>query len=97
MDFVLMREDYQLAKPHPEPYLAGLKRFGASADETLVVEDSARGLQSAVAAGIDCAIVYNEFAKAHDFSQASYRIGSLSELTDIVVGAARFGGAVGFG
>ena len=30
MDFVLVREDYELAKPHPEPYLAGLKRFGAS-------------------------------------------------------------------
>ena len=30
MEFVLVREDYKLAKPHPEPYLAGLKRFGAT-------------------------------------------------------------------
>ena len=84
MDFVVVREDYELAKPHPEPYLTGLKRFGATKEETLVVEDSARGLSSAVAAGIDCAIVYNEFAKDHDFSQASYRIGNLSELKDII-------------
>lgn len=85
MDFVLVREDYTLAKPHPEPYLTGLKRFGAAKEETLVVEDSSRGLNSAVAAGIDCAIVYNHFTKSHDFSQASYRIESLIELKDIIL------------
>ncbi len=85
MDFVLVREDYKLAKPHPEPYLTGLKRFGATKEETLVVEDSSRGLSSAVAAGIDCTIVYNEFTKSHDFSQARYRIDTLSELKGIVL------------
>ncbi|MER6291154.1 HAD family hydrolase [Streptomyces sviceus] len=84
MDFVIVREDYELAKPHPEPYLAGLKRFGAAREEALVVEDSARGLASAVAAGIDCAVVHNEFTKDNDFSQASYRIDSLSELKGII-------------
>ena len=69
MDFVLVREDYQRAKPHPEPYLTGLKRFGATKEETLVVEDSARGLSSAVAAGIDCAVVHNDFTRGHDFSR----------------------------
>jgi len=43
MDFVLVREDYQLSKPHPKPYLTGLQRFGATKEETLVVEDSPRG------------------------------------------------------
>ena len=85
MDFVLVREDYELAKPHPEPYLTGLSRFGATQEETLVVEDSGRGLSSAVAAGIDCVIVYNDFTKANDFSQASYRIESLIELKDIIL------------
>jgi HAD superfamily hydrolase (TIGR01509 family) len=88
MDFVLVREDYKLAKPHPDPYLAGLKRLGAAKEETLVVEDSSRGLNSAVAAGIDCAIVYNDFTKAHDFSQASYRIETLIELKDIILNVA---------
>ena len=85
MDFVLVREDYKLAKPHPEPYLTGLKRFGATRKETLVVEDSSRGLNSAVAAGIDCVIVNNDFTKAQDFSQASYRIETLIELKDIIL------------
>ena len=87
MDFVLVREDYKLAKPHPEPYLTGLQRLGASKEETLVVEDSARGLNSAVAAGIDCAIVYNDFTKAQNFSRASYRIETLIELKDIILDA----------
>ena len=64
MDFVLVRDDYELAKPHPEPYLTGLRRFGATTDETLVVEDSSRGLRSAVAAGIDCVVVHNDFTEA---------------------------------
>ncbi|AUG75658.1 haloacid dehalogenase [Kitasatospora sp. MMS16-BH015] len=84
MDFVLVREDYGLGKPHPEPYLTGLVRLGATREETLVVEDSARGLNSAVAAGIDCAVVHNEFTASQDFSRAVHRIGALSELTEIV-------------
>jgi HAD superfamily hydrolase (TIGR01509 family) len=88
MEFVLVREDYKLAKPHPEPYLTGLKRLGAAKEETLVVEDSSRGLSSAVAAGIDCAIVYNDFTKGHDFSQATYRIETLIELKDIILNLA---------
>ncbi len=87
MDFVLVREDYKLAKPHPEPYLTGLKRLGATKEETLVVEDSSRGLNSAVAAGIDCVIVHNNFTKTHDFSQASHRIKTLTELKNIILTA----------
>ena len=86
MDFVLVREDYERSKPHPEPYLTGLKRFGAAPDETLVVEDSSRGLGSAVAAGLDCAVVRNDFTSTQDFSRATYRIDTLRELTAIVRG-----------
>ncbi len=85
MDFVLVREDYELAKPHPEPYLTGLRRFGALPGQALVVEDSARGLASAVAAGIDCAVVRNEFTQDQDFSAARYRIDTLAELKDLVL------------
>ena len=40
-----------------------------------------------MAAGIDCAIVYNDFTKSQDFSQARYRIEALAELRDIVLDA----------
>jgi HAD superfamily hydrolase (TIGR01509 family) len=86
VEFVLVREDYEHAKPHPEPYLTGLARFGAAAGEALVVEDSSRGLRSALAAGIDCAVVHHDFTATQDFTGATHRIRSLSELTDIVRG-----------
>ncbi|MCY3647878.1 MAG: HAD family phosphatase, partial [Chloroflexi bacterium] len=49
---------------------------------------SLRGLNSAVAAGIDCVIVHNDFTKTQDFSQASYRIDTLRELKDIILNEA---------
>jgi HAD superfamily hydrolase (TIGR01509 family) len=84
MDFVLTREDYVHSKPHPEPYLTALERFGATKTETLIVEDSARGLRSAVAAGIDCAVVHNAFTQSQDFSRATYRINTLSDLIPLI-------------
>jgi HAD superfamily hydrolase (TIGR01509 family) len=80
MDFVLTREDYTSSKPDPEPYLLAMERFGARAEECLVVEDSQRGLQAALAAGIDCAVVHNPFTEKHDFTGAKYRLNTLDEL-----------------
>jgi HAD superfamily hydrolase (TIGR01509 family) len=84
LGFVLCREDYAHAKPHPEPYVAGLRRFGADPAEAIVVEDSARGLASAVAAGIDCVVVHNDFTGGSDLSAATHRISTLAELGAIV-------------
>ena len=84
MEFVLCEEDYTYAKPHPEPYLTGLKLFGCSKDETIIVEDSQRGLTSAHSAGIECVIVHNEFTKTHDFSKATYKIDTLDNLLELL-------------
>ena len=84
MEFYLTREDYERAKPHPEPYLRGLERFGATAAETVVVEDSARGLKSAVAAGIDCIVVANEFTATHDLSKATAKVATFKELPSAI-------------
>ncbi len=84
MEFYLTVEDYERAKPHPEPYLTGLQRFGATAAETVVVEDSARGLKSAIAAGIDCIVVANEFTAAHDLSQATAKVAAFRELPSAI-------------
>ena len=86
MEFCLTREDYERAKPHPEPYLKGLQRFGATAAETVVIEDSARGLKSAVAAGIDCIVVANEFTASHDLSKATAKIATFRELPSAIRG-----------
>ncbi|WP_419768759.1 HAD family hydrolase [Arcobacter sp.] len=84
MDFVLCVEDYPKSKPHPDPYLKGLEKFNAKNDEAIVIEDSERGLISARAANIDCAIVHNEFTKTQDFSKAKYKISKLEDLLKIL-------------
>ncbi|MCY4112670.1 MAG: HAD-IA family hydrolase [Chloroflexi bacterium] len=88
MDFYLARDDYERAKPHPEPYLKGLERFGATATEAVVVEDSSRGLASAIAAGIDCIVVANEFTASHDLSQATAKVATFRELPTAIKGLA---------
>ena len=84
MQFVLCVEDYNRAKPYPDPYLKGLELFKASNEQAIVVEDSQRGLSSAVNAKIECVIVKNDFTKTHDFSKANYFIDNLEQLETIL-------------
>lgn len=84
MQFVLASGDYPRAKPAPDPYLKALEKFAAAPEQALVVEDSERGLRAAVAAGIDCVIVENDFVAGQDFSAATHRITSLEELPDLL-------------
>lgn len=84
MDFTLCVEEYTRAKPYPDPYLAGVKNFNTTAKECIVVEDSQRGLSSAVNANIDCIVVKNEFTKTHDFTQATYHIDKLKDLPTLL-------------
>ncbi|WP_373073533.1 HAD family hydrolase [Sulfurimonas sp.] len=84
MEFVLCVEDYPNSKPHPDPYLKGMEIFRAIKDECIIIEDSKRGLSSAVNAGIECVIVHNEFTKTHDFSDATHRVKKISELPELL-------------
>lgn len=84
MKFVLCVEDYPRAKPYPDPYLKGMDIFKATKEQTIIIEDSQRGLISANRAAIDCVIVHNEFTKTQDFSKAQYKINSLEELLHIL-------------
>jgi HAD superfamily hydrolase (TIGR01509 family) len=43
--------DPPVSKPHPAVYLEALRRLGLRAEQTVAIEDSLRGAQSAVAAG----------------------------------------------
>ena len=80
MQFVLCQGEYSRSKPHGDPYLKGQSLLGGLKSETIVVEDSQRGLDSAYNANIECVIVHNAFTTNHDFSKASYKIAKLSEL-----------------
>ena len=85
MEFVLTGDDYQPHKPAPDGYLAALSRFGASADEAVVIEDSKQGLDAARAAGLRCVIVHNKFfGSAHDFDGASRVLDSVAAVPRVL-------------
>lgn len=79
-DFVLVREDYREAKPHPEPYLQALARSGADAARCVVVEDSPRGVLSASRAGLNCIAIPGALNAGGDFRSARWQIDSLKEI-----------------
>jgi pseudouridine 5'-phosphatase len=56
-DFVLTADDIAHGKPHPEIYEKAVARFGVSASDIVVIEDSVAGLRSANEAGVRCVIV----------------------------------------
>jgi len=84
-EFVLTIEDYARCKPHPDPYLAGLARFGAHCPDALALEDSARGLASARTAGLDCLIIQNPFTASQDFSGAWQVVDSVRRVPELLV------------
>lgn len=51
-------------KPHPLPYLEGLRRIGGDAAASLAFEDSRTGVQSATAAGIATIGILSSLAEA---------------------------------
>lgn len=49
---IVIGDELSHGKPHPMPYLEGLRRIGGVADASIAFEDSRSGIQSASAAGI---------------------------------------------
>ncbi|WP_429884491.1 HAD family hydrolase [Geoalkalibacter halelectricus] len=83
-DFILTREDYQHTKPHPEPYLTALARSGLAPRQCLVVEDTRRGLRSAVEAGLGCAVIPNGLTHASDFSEARHVLSDVRQVAALL-------------
>lgn len=54
---MISADDVILTKPHPEPYLQAAELLGRAPAECVVFEDSAVGLQSALAAGCTSVLV----------------------------------------
>jgi HAD superfamily hydrolase (TIGR01509 family) len=69
-EFVLTGADFTRFKPHPEPYLMAAERLGLAPEQCLVIEDTRRGLTSALAAGMRCAVIPHALTRDEDFSGA---------------------------
>jgi HAD superfamily hydrolase (TIGR01509 family) len=85
-EFVINVEDCTRAKPAPDPYLLALERFHATPAEALAIEDSSRGLSSAISAGLDCAIIQNDFTATQDFTGAWRVLASVRDLPSALAG-----------
>lgn len=83
-DFVLCREDYREAKPDPEPYLLALQRSGRNPQDCLVIEDSARGLEAAKAAGLTCWVIPSTLTRGQDFSTADRILNRIEDLVGLL-------------
>ncbi|TFC00615.1 MULTISPECIES: HAD-IA family hydrolase [unclassified Cryobacterium] len=66
-------------KPAPDIYLLALRELGVPAAEALVIEDSANGLQAALAAGLRTLITVSGYTAAEDFTGASLVVTSLGD------------------
>lgn len=78
--FVLTNEDFTRKKPDPQPYLMAAARLGVDPGDCLVIEDSERGLRSAVAAGMRCAVVPSRLTAGADFSAACRVLAAVREV-----------------
>lgn len=62
-DFIASRDDVELGKPDPEIYRLAARQLGVSPQACLVVEDSAVGVQAALAAGARCLAVTSDYTR----------------------------------
>lgn len=83
-DFVLTASDFTRVKPDPEPYVRAVARSGVPADACVAIEDSARGLESARAAGIGCIVVPTELTRLSEFTGADRVLGNIGELLTVL-------------
>lgn len=67
-------------KPAPDVYLLALRRLCLDPRQTVAFEDSRNGLQSAIAAEINCIVTPSAYTKDEDFSGALCVLQSLKDL-----------------
>jgi len=79
--FVVTDDMVSSSKPSPEPYLLGLTKIALPASQCLVIEDSPRGLQAAIAAGIPCIVLRNKMMFDFSFEGAYRVVDTVAELS----------------
>ena len=86
LTYVLGADDVAQAKPHPEPVLRTLEKFGCPAEEALVVGDTAYDIEMGRRAGVrTCGVTYGNGTRAElALAGADHVIDDFGELMDIL-------------
>jgi len=69
-EVIVTGDEVEQPKPHPEPYLKAMAQLGVEPERCLAVEDSRRGMDSALAAGLRCIAVPNALTRVQCFDRA---------------------------
>jgi len=85
-EIAVTRDEAGEAKPSPIPYLTALRLLGVKAEECLAVEDSPRGAESAVAAGINCCIIPTSLTDLTLCPKECTILQSITQLPDFCAG-----------
>lgn len=83
-DFEITSDECDETKPSPKPYLTALEISGLKKEECVIVEDSERGLNAALKAGIKCYIIPTELTKNSDFTGAEKVLGDINEILTVL-------------
>jgi HAD superfamily hydrolase (TIGR01509 family) len=77
---ILAGEDVRRKKPDGEIYEKAVALLGVKREETLVIEDSAIGLEAAKAAGLACLVTRSFYSTGENFSGAARVVDELGDL-----------------
>lgn len=83
-DFVITGDDVKNTKPDPEPYIKALQVSGMKKDDCIVVEDSERGLNAALQAGLRCYIIPTHLTLDSDFTGAEKVLNNIKEILSLI-------------
>jgi beta-phosphoglucomutase-like phosphatase (HAD superfamily) len=81
-------DHYTNSKPHPEPYQTAIETAVTQASKCVAVEDSERGLRSALAAGLRCYAVPRGLSAQSAFDGAVRVAASLKDVCDEILARA---------
>lgn len=84
-DVVVTGTDITDLKPDPAVYLETMARLGVTPAGVVAVEDSANGVQAAVAAGLCCLAVVNGYTREQDLSGAAAVLDDLARPGGVTV------------
>jgi HAD superfamily hydrolase (TIGR01509 family) len=78
-DFDLILNDSSVDRPKPDKaaYTFALERLDEKSDDCIAIEDNLSGVESAIAAGLDCIAFPNENTAHHDFKGANHLVDRL--------------------
>jgi HAD superfamily hydrolase (TIGR01509 family) len=84
-DVVVTGSDIAVLKPDPAVYLEALAQLSLPSTNAVAVEDSANGVRAAVAAGLTCVAVVNEYTRDQDLSGAVAVLDDLARPSGVSV------------